>query len=124
MVCDRSERARAGEAIDGEPLITVPDVPYLGGADATSGSLEAAANLSLRDAQPRMPDEPSMAPILASSLAFAFVHWDYGPSWVPLFFFALMLGYLYRQTHRLWPSVVAHACLNGLSTLVMLSGGG
>ena len=93
------------------------------GADATSGSLEAAANLSLRDAQPRMPDEPSMAPILVSSLAFAFVHWDYGPSWVPLFFFA-DVGLFVSADASPVAQRRADACLNGLSTLVMLSGGG
>ncbi len=67
---------------------------------------------------------PQLLPLLISSLLFAAVHYGNGPSPVPLFFFALMLGYLYRQTHRLWPSVVAHACLNALSTIVLATGGG
>jgi hypothetical protein len=34
------------------------------------------------------------------------------PDPVPLFFLALALGYLYRQTHRIVPAVVLHAGLN------------
>jgi membrane protease YdiL (CAAX protease family) len=34
------------------------------------------------------------------------------PDPVPLFFLALVLGYLYRQTHRIVPAVVLHAGLN------------
>jgi membrane protease YdiL (CAAX protease family) len=37
---------------------------------------------------------------------------------------ALGLGYLYRQTHRIWPSLVVHALLNGCSLLMVLLGGG
>jgi membrane protease YdiL (CAAX protease family) len=58
-------------------------------------------------------------PILASSLIFALVHIGHGPAPVPLFVFALGLGYLYQRTHRLLPSLVAHMLLN-LSSLVML----
>ncbi len=60
-------------------------------------------------------------PILLSSFIFAIVHLEYGPSAIPLFFFAVVLGYLYRQTHRLWPSVIAHASLNALSTFILVT---
>jgi membrane protease YdiL (CAAX protease family) len=58
-------------------------------------------------------------PIGLSSLAFAGMHWGQGAAAVPLFLFALVLGYLYFQTHRLTPSVVAHMTLNGF-TMVQL----
>jgi membrane protease YdiL (CAAX protease family) len=64
---------------------------------------------------------PSMVPVYLSSFIFAIMHLDYGPSSLALFFFALVLGYLYRQTHRLWPSVVAHASLNAISTFMLLT---
>ena len=63
-------------------------------------------------------------PVLISSFIFGAVHFGAGPSPIPLFFFALALGYLYRQTHRLLPSVVAHMCLNTLSTLMLATGAG
>lgn len=56
-------------------------------------------------------------PIIASSLLFAGVHWGQGPAAVPLFFFALMLGYLYYQTHRVLPVIIAHAALNLFSMI-------
>jgi membrane protease YdiL (CAAX protease family) len=56
-------------------------------------------------------------PIIGSSLLFAGVHWGQGPAAVPLFFFALMLGYLYYQTHRVLPVIVAHAALNLFSMI-------
>lgn len=58
----------------------------------------------------------SWLPIFFSSAFFAGMHIN-GDSTdpIPLFFFALVLGYLYRQTHRLWPCIVLHAMLNGTS---------
>lgn len=54
-------------------------------------------------------------PILASSAIFAALHMAHGPDWIPLFFLALGLGYLYRQTHRLLPCITVHFLLNGCS---------
>lgn len=55
-------------------------------------------------------------PIVASSLLFAAVHAGQGPAPISLFFLALGLGYLYRQTGRIWAGVILHMGLNGLST--------
>jgi membrane protease YdiL (CAAX protease family) len=62
------------------------------------------------------------APILVSSLLFALVHWGQGAAPIALFAFALMLGFLYRQTHRLWPSITCHALLNAVTMLGLLAG--
>ncbi len=64
------------------------------------------------------PDEPVLwQPIVFSSAAFALMHSSLAQ--IPLFCFALVLGYLYQRTHRLWPSLVTHMLLNGgsLATL-------
>ncbi len=63
---------------------------------------------------------PSWTPIVVSSLIFALAHLGHGTDPIPLFFFALGLGWLYQRTHRLWPSVVVHFMLNGLSMLQLL----
>lgn len=55
-------------------------------------------------------------PIVASSLLFAAVHIGQGPAPISLFFLSLGLGYVYRQTGRIWPAVILHMGLNGLST--------
>jgi membrane protease YdiL (CAAX protease family) len=58
-------------------------------------------------------------PILISSLLFALVHVGQGAAPIPLFVYALVLGYLYQMTHRIWPSVVAHFALNSVSMLML-----
>ena len=40
------------------------------------------------------------------------------PDPIPLFFFALVLGFLYYRTHRLLPSIVLHMALNGATLLL------
>ena len=39
------------------------------------------------------------------------------PDPVPLFFFALALGYLYQRTHRLAPSVALHVAFNAIPVI-------
>ncbi len=69
--------------------------------------------------------EPSIAtppywPILVSATLFALMHWGQGLAPISLFFLSLGLGYLYRQTHSVIPSVVVHFMLNGFSMLMVL----
>jgi membrane protease YdiL (CAAX protease family) len=81
------------------------------------GWLERRERSIAREARlwPALPT--GMVPILISSLLFAAVHAGQWPAPVPLFFLALVLGYLYHQTHRLLPSLVVHALLNGCTFL-------
>jgi membrane protease YdiL (CAAX protease family) len=60
-------------------------------------------------------------PILASGALFALMHASHGPDPIPLFLFALGLGYLYQRTHRILPSIIAHLLLNfcSLAALTM-----
>lgn len=57
-------------------------------------------------------------PVVVSSAVFAAAHQGQGYAPVALFLLALGLGYLYRQTHRFAPCVVAHAAFNALSLVV------
>jgi membrane protease YdiL (CAAX protease family) len=59
--------------------------------------------------------QSSWPSIIISSSIFAALHYTHGPDWVPLFFLALGLGYLYQRTHRLVPVLVVHSLLNALS---------
>jgi membrane protease YdiL (CAAX protease family) len=54
-------------------------------------------------------------PILASSALFAVAHWSHGPDPIPLFLFAMVLGYLYQRTRRILPCIVVHFLLNACS---------
>jgi membrane protease YdiL (CAAX protease family) len=65
------------------------------------------------------------APVYAvQKIAFRYLLPAYiAPDPLPLFFFALVLGALYYRTHRILPSIVLHAALNGTSlVLAWLSG--
>jgi membrane protease YdiL (CAAX protease family) len=59
-------------------------------------------------------------PILVSSALFAAAHYGYGPEPVPIFFLAIILGYLYQRTHRIVPCIVAHALFNLLTMIALL----
>jgi membrane protease YdiL (CAAX protease family) len=75
-----------------------------------------------RDARGISPTAgPSWWPIALSALLFAMMHLGNGAAPIPLFFFAVVLGYLYQRTHRLWPSLVTHLLLNAGSMLILWS---
>ena len=68
----------------------------------------------VRKASPR--DQPTLwKPILFSSGMFALAHWSHGPDWIPLFFLAIGLGYLYQRTGRILPTMVVHVLVNSLA---------
>jgi membrane protease YdiL (CAAX protease family) len=58
-------------------------------------------------------------PILLSSGLFSLMHHGQGLAQIPLFFLAIVLGYLYQRTHRLWPSLTVHMLLNAGTMLVL-----
>ncbi len=61
----------------------------------------------------------AILPVLFSSVCFAAMHFGYGPDPIPIFLFALVLGYLYQRTHRLLPSITLHALLNATSLALL-----
>ncbi len=63
-------------------------------------------------------------PILVSSALFALAHIGQGPSPIPLFFLALVLGYLYQRTHRIMPCIAMHFAFNSYSLVLLWLQGG
>jgi membrane protease YdiL (CAAX protease family) len=57
-------------------------------------------------------------PIWASATLFALMHLGQGAAPIPLLLLGAILGYLYRQTHRLVPCVVLHALFNLFSLVI------
>ncbi len=104
-----------------EEALPDPDDPL-----ASARSAPQLWKLRTRQGAPPLPPEITAlglphgwGPILISSLVFAVIHLSQGPAApIPLFILALMLGYLYQRTHRLTPSIAAHATFN-LISLVM-----
>jgi membrane protease YdiL (CAAX protease family) len=89
--------------------------PY---APPLAGSL--AGSLAASPQQPLFSQTiTDILPISISASLFALAHFSHGPDWVPLFFFAVGLGYLYRRTHRITPSLVVHFLLNSLSMVAL-----
>lgn len=58
-------------------------------------------------------------PILVSALLFGLAHFGYGPEPIPLFLLGIIFGYVYQRTHRLVPTLVAHALFNGMSLFML-----
>lgn len=55
------------------------------------------------------------------AVLFAAMHYTAWPDPIPLLFFALGLGLLYRWTHRLAPIVTLHMCLNATSLVALVA---
>jgi membrane protease YdiL (CAAX protease family) len=85
--------------------------PYAPPREAAAGDAPAASTAG--QTSPADVASPAWWPIAASALIFATMHAGQGPAPVPLFVLALGLGYVYRQTHSVLPSIVVHALLNG-----------
>jgi membrane protease YdiL (CAAX protease family) len=56
-------------------------------------------------------------PLFVTGVLFGLAHFQYGPSWLPLILMGILLGYLYRCTHRIWPSWIVHLSLNSISMI-------
>ena len=82
---------------------------------------DASADPSSNDAV-RPPARSHFMAIVISSLVFAVLHASNWPAPVPLFFLALILGYLYSRTHRLLPCIVVHFLFNALSVAAVILG--
>jgi len=96
-----------------------------GGAEQFTRRLAANAQkeppVPQRDVDYINPEEVttwSWWPVVMSSGTFAVLHLGQGGAAVPLFFLAIALGYLYRQTGRLGPSLVVHLALNAFTMIV------
>lgn len=103
-----------------ESASAVPLPPVVLGPEANPYA--APDNVAATPVEPAAEPAPPFWPTLISAFLFAIAHWSHGPDWIPLLFLALGLGYLYRQTHRIVPTIVVHFLLNATSmTLFTLS---
>ncbi len=115
----------------GESLIATPVVaselpspvvddgnPYASPQADTSTFIESAAPAAEKPAPTKSVFRPGYVPIFISAAIFALMHLGQGPAPIPLFFLAIGLGYLYRQTHRATPSIVVHLLINSVSMAI------
>ncbi len=112
------------------PVVPLPvEIAEVADLDATVTDERLPVVPALVVAEIAVPEEPpkiglgglpyGWLPIFLSSLLFALAHVGYGPDPVPLFLLALILGYVYQRTHRIVPSMVAHALFNGMSLFAL-----
>lgn len=89
-----------------------PFAPPVGEA---ATSISEQGDVRFEQGEPASDRPIYWAPIVISSIAFSLVHLGHGPAPVPLFFLALVLGYLYQRTHRILPCIALHMSLNAFS---------
>jgi membrane protease YdiL (CAAX protease family) len=94
-----------------EDVVTGNQVTAAEAIEATSSTADGAETQKVLR-RPRWP-------IIASAALFAAAHASNGPDPVPLFVFALGLGYLYQRTNRILASIFVHFLLNA-ATLSMM----
>jgi len=100
--------------------LPLPSNPYQSDSQSYLSSVDMAVNTEGRHNKPEMVVDSKQLPwwpVVVSGLLFGLAHFDYGASWLPLVVFGMILGYLYRITNRIWPSLVVHMCLNGMTML-------
>lgn len=111
--------------VDNPATVKVDEDPY-----ASPREVQSTAGPPLNQSSPREIERDldtrsdwtptAVWPIVITSLMFAVMHWGQGLAPIPLFFLSLGLGYLYRQTGSLVPSIVVHFTLNGFTMCVTL----
>ena len=88
---------------------TLDDNPY---HPPESSSVSKTANQPDVGEQVYFDSKLRWTPILVSAGLFAAAHIGQGAAPIPLFFLAIGLGYLYRQTGSIVPGIVVHFLLN------------
>jgi membrane protease YdiL (CAAX protease family) len=98
--------------------IEVPLNPYETHAsiDAIETKPRAEAYLGASELE-EVKASPPWWPIILSGVLFGLAHFEYGMSWIPLSVLGIVLGWLYRVTNRIWPSLVVHVCINATSMI-------
>ncbi len=86
-------------------------------ATANAGAATGAEATDSADAESSDERPILWIPILVTSSLFALAHLGHGPDWIPLFFLAMGLGYLYQRTGRILPCIVVHMLVNGLGVI-------
>jgi membrane protease YdiL (CAAX protease family) len=81
----------------------------------TSDEVAAPTDSSIVDV-PLVPTR-GWFPIVLTSAIFAAAHFGYGPEPIPILLLSLILGYVYQRTHRIVPSIAAHALFNLLTVI-------
>ena len=83
-----------------------------------SGTLNSAEQAS-EVAVPENAIRPPFWPSIVAGVLFGVMHYGYGVSFIPLSFLGIFLGWIYRQTHSIWPCILIHMMLNSFSMMML-----
>lgn len=107
-----------------EPIVPFPPAEANELDDEAAEIESSAIELTIKEpplpSRGILPDLPhGWVPILISSTLFGLAHLGHGVSPVPLVLFGMILGYMYQRTHRIVPSITAHALFNSYSMAML-----
>jgi membrane protease YdiL (CAAX protease family) len=93
------------------PTVEAPSVLEAEAPDAASTPPSTAESFTY--------PQVGWAPVVISSVLFGLAHYGHGISPAPLILLGVVLGYLYRQTHRILPCIVCHLLFNGFTFILL-----
>ncbi len=99
-----------------------PTSPTMSGIYQPSATLNSAENTSEVPAPGPVPENairPPFWPSIIAGVLFGVMHYGYGVSFIPLSFLGIFLGWIYRQTHSIWPCILIHMMLNSFSMMML-----
>lgn len=112
-----ADSLRINPAIHGNTSQASANNPYL--APAVGTSIVDGRTVESQETQATVPVKLAWWPILVTALLFGLAHFEYGMSWLPLTLLGIVLGWLYRTTHRIWPSLLVHMFVNSVAMLAL-----
>ncbi len=112
-----SELAPATTEVAKEPEATDDEHPQPHGEHRRPSAMAAGNSAPVPGFWAELPR--GWLAIGVSSAMFAAAHLGQGVAPFALFFLAIALGYVYQRTHRILPSIVAHATFNMLNLIVL-----
>lgn len=111
-------RVQAEPTSPAESISTAESVRTMSGIYQPSGTLNATESRSEVPA-PENAIRPPFWPSIVAGVLFGVMHYGYGVSFIPLSFLGIFLGWIYRQTHSIWPCILIHMMLNSFSMMML-----
>jgi membrane protease YdiL (CAAX protease family) len=99
------------------PASAAGDIKWIDPNPYASPEPDAEVLILADDPPLSLTPRPCWAAIAISTILFSLMHFSHGPAWIPLLLFGAALGYVYQRTHSLWPGIIAHMLLNGLTMI-------
>ncbi len=101
-----------------EPTIPSEMLPTISGIYQPSATLNTVENTP-EVPVPENAIRPPFWPSIIAGVLFGVMHYGYGVSFIPLSFLGIFLGWIYRQTHSIWPCILIHMMLNSFSMMML-----